>query len=173
MRPGSRRTATWTLLIALLPALALASERGQALERQREALDGAERARSDEHYARARTLYLEVLDASAEAPSLPRARALDGLADIERERGRPAEAADLYRRSAALWERLLGPEQPRLAVTLHNLGVVEAARSRPDLARAPLERALAIWNRAYGADSRQSANTRRLLERLPRGAERE
>ena len=69
----------------------------------------------------------------------------DGLADVRRLENRPEEAESLYVRSAGMWEALLGPDQPRLATTLHNLGTVCAGLGKPEKARAYLARALSIW----------------------------
>ena len=106
-------------------------------------------------------------DAASLGPaSLPLARATDGLADVHRMQGRPGRAAELYRRSAALWISLLGPRQPRLATTLHNLAAVYEAQNRPELALPQLRRALEIWEATLGPDSPQARNTRRAYLRL-------
>ena len=79
---------------------------------------------------------------------------------------RPARAAELYLRSIELWEGLLGPRQPRLATSLHNLGAVYLALDRPDLARLHWRRALDIWEATLGPDSPEALNTRRLYRRI-------
>ena len=75
------------------------------------------------------------------------ARALDGLADVRRAQQDWSEAEGLYLRSAAMWESLLGPDQPRLATTLHNLGVVYLRQDKASEAEVALQRALALWER--------------------------
>jgi Tfp pilus assembly protein PilF len=94
------------------------------------------------------------------------ARAADGLADVHRESGRHAEAEPLYVEAAALWERALGADQPRLATTLHNLGVTRLHAGRAEDAGGPLRRALGIWERTLGPGSPEAAATRAALARL-------
>jgi len=93
------------------------------------------------------------------------ARAADGLGDAHRLAGRPAEAERLYLRSAALWARLLGENQPRLAVTLHHLGSTCLDQGRPEQAVDHLNRALAIWNATLGPASAEARLTGELLRR--------
>lgn len=162
---------TLSAVIALIASVSLATaavvDRGPRLERIRGTLSEAERAVADEQFDRAAALYREVRDEAEtlDLPNLPLARALDGLADLQQRAGALEQAAEHYGRSAELWESLLGPHQPRLAITLHNLGAVQFTRQRPDLAVPALERALGIWDAAYGADSAQSEATRRILDR--------
>jgi len=85
---------------------------------------------------------------------------------VHRLEGRPARAVDLYLRSIEIWESVLGPGQPRLATSLHNLGVTYLALDRPDEAAPLWRRALAIWETTLGPDSPQARNTRSLYRRL-------
>jgi tetratricopeptide (TPR) repeat protein len=131
-------------------------------------LNEAERELDDGHLVRAAALYRQAGDDAAGlgTANLPLARALDGLADVHRLAGRPADAAALYLRSAAMWETLLGSRQPRLAITLHNLGIVYLAQDRPDLAAPHLRRAVAIWEATLGPASPQALETGRALRRI-------
>ncbi|MGH9281807.1 MAG: tetratricopeptide repeat protein [Acidimicrobiales bacterium] len=68
------------------------------------------------------------------------------LAKILADAGRTDQAAALYRRSVRIKQRVLGPNHPEVATTLHNLallfktmGHVEEARSLWAEARAVLE----------------------------------
>ena len=167
MRPSHPGLPALALLLLLACPLR-AGQRGQELERVRSSLRRAEQAVAEARYGQAAELYLQVRAGAASSPNLPLARALDGLADVRRLQGRLAEAAGLYREAAGLWASLLGPRQPRLAITLHNLGAVQLARGRPELARPQLERALEIWAAAYGAGSTQAEQTRRILEKAQR-----
>jgi tetratricopeptide (TPR) repeat protein len=121
----------------------------------------------------AEILFRSVIEQSAESgdEGLPVARAVDGLADIFREQGRLEEAAGLYERSSAMWERLLGPLQPRLAVTEHNLGAVYLAMGDSRRAESRFLRALAIWEEVYGERSPQAENSRRALRAAAPGPE--
>jgi len=128
----------------------------------------AEEAARQERFDDAELLYRGVIEqaARAEDEGLPVARAVDGLADICRDRGRLPEAASLYERSAAMWARLLGPNQPRLAVTQHNLGAVYLSMGERRQAEERFLRALAIWEEVYGKDSPQAENSRRALRAI-------
>jgi tetratricopeptide (TPR) repeat protein len=140
-------------------------ERAELLDDWRSRLDSAEELASGGKADQAEALYLDLLDeaARAENEGLLVARAADGLADLYRMGGRHTEAAALYRRSAVMWERLLGPRQPRLAVTLHNLGTVCLELGLAEEAERHLVRALAIFEESYGVDSPQAENSRRAL----------
>lgn len=131
-------------------------------------LEDADEAVAEGRWEQAeKTLVAVVEQARAlDSPNLVLARAVDRLGDLRRELGRFDEAATLYRESAQLWERLLGGSQPRLAVTLHNLGVVYVHLERYDDARGSLERALEIVERSIGADSVHAQNSRRVLESI-------
>ncbi|HKQ61721.1 MAG TPA: tetratricopeptide repeat protein, partial [Candidatus Polarisedimenticolaceae bacterium] len=110
--------------------------------------------------------YGEVLaqtQAGTRAPLLA-ARASDGLGDVARAAGRWSDAESHYAQAAELWQRLLGETQPRLAVTLHNLGAARLALGRLDEAEAPLRRAVEIFTRALGPDAPDTTNARRSLE---------
>jgi tetratricopeptide (TPR) repeat protein len=166
-------TAVLVALLAVAGVAAEARTEGGSLERLRRTLTEAERARDGGDLERAADLYRRARDEASGLGkvNLPLARALDGLADVHRLSGRPAESAPLYLRAAAMWESLLGEGQPRLAVTLHNLGLVYLAEGRSDLATPRLRRALEIWESTLGADSPQARNTSRALREAARGTE--
>jgi len=168
---GRTRTTLFCLAVAVTvaPTLATAdSDRAELTRRLGADLHRAEAALRAGHTADAETLYREALDDARALGerSLPLARSADGLADTLRESGRLAEAEPLYAQAAELWESLLGPTQPRLAITLHNLGVVRARLGNPTAATAPLQRALEIWITSYGTDSSEAQNTRRALSKI-------
>ena len=94
-------------------------------------------------------------------PGLLHARAVDGAGDACRDLARPDLAEGHYRRAAELWERLLGPDQPRLAVTLHNLGAVIAEQGRDDEAGPVFRRAAEVWSRGPFAASEPAEASRR------------
>jgi tetratricopeptide (TPR) repeat protein len=98
---------------------------------------------------------------SAGGPPLLRARAWDGLGDVQSAAGATEAAIESYRRALVLWDATLGPAQPRIAVTLHNLAAVLLAAGRCDEAREAVDRALGIWSAARAA-SAEAENTRRL-----------
>jgi tetratricopeptide (TPR) repeat protein len=137
-------------------------ERAERMARWRTDLAEAEAASRAGESARAEALYRGVIEAAAAAgdDGLLVARAVDGLADLCSAQGRLDEARELYARSSAQWERLLGARQPRLAVTLHNLALVEAARGERDDARRHLRRAIEIFEGSLGPDSEQARASR-------------
>ena len=157
-----------TVLLAVTGTSAPAETRGRTVEGLRSGLALAERELQAGRLSHAATLYDEarVQALRLGSPNLPLARALDGLADVHRLENRPERAAELYLRSIEIWETIFGPRQPRLATSLHNLGVVCLALDRPDLARTHWLRALEIWEASLGHDSPEALNTRRLVQRL-------
>jgi tetratricopeptide (TPR) repeat protein len=163
-------TGLFLVLSLALPATAqhMPSESRPRAERHagwRSLLEAGERAMTERDWDAAEFAFVSVIDDAREAGDggLLLARALDGLADLRQETGRPREAGELYLESAELLERVLGPRQPRLALTLHNLGVVYVEQERFDEAEEPLERALFIFEDALGADSPQAKSTRQVL----------
>jgi tetratricopeptide (TPR) repeat protein len=97
------------------------------------------------------------------------ARAVDGLADVYQHTERYVEAEQLYRESVSLWKRLLGDGQPRVGISLYNLGLTYVALDRPDDARRTLTRALDVFEASLGRESGYAVDTRRALERLADG----
>ncbi len=166
---GRARRRPLLAVVALLAGGSLLAGDGATLERWRAALLAAERGVEEGRYEQAGKLFRQVVHEATSLgdPNLPLARAIDGLADVQRLSGRLDEAAELYLRSSRMWESLLGPRQPRLATTLHNLALVYVAQGQPDTATPLLRRALTIWEATLGAGSPQAANTRRALDRLP------
>jgi len=131
-------------------------------------VERAEQARGAGRLGEAERLYLEVVGALTDSagPGMLLARAVDGLGDLCRAQRRFDEAAGYYSRAAELWEPLLGPRQPRLATTLHNLGASYLEADRFDAAETALLRALEIWEGTLGAASEQAALTRGAVARL-------
>lgn len=82
------------------------------------------------------------------------ARAEDGLGDVLRERHDFAGATPHYERSAESFKRLLGESQPRLAVTLHHLGLCYVETGRWTEAETVLRETLRIWRASGAADGR-------------------
>jgi tetratricopeptide (TPR) repeat protein len=160
---GPRRALLALTLLLAAPTCALAARSGEWAVTARSELDLAERAVAEGRLAAAAEHYERARRASAASGGLLLARALDGMADLAALRGDLAAAADGYGRAATIFETALGPNQPRLATTLHNLGVVQARLGRTAPARAALERALAIWDATLGPASTEAVNSRRAL----------
>lgn len=172
MASPAYRAAIAPLLLALFAVTSLSAEyprhsrsRAEQQDTWRAQIRIAEEAVRQERQDEAESAFLDLIEQAANAndEGLLVARAVDGLGDLYRAQGRLPEAARLYERSASMWERLLGPRQPRLAVTYHNLGAVYLSMGDPQSAENRFVRALAIWEAVYGADSSQAGNSRRAL----------
>ncbi len=164
-----RARRMWLLaVVVLLAGGSFFAGDGTALERLRATLHAAQRGVEAGRYEEAGKLFRQAIHEATGLgiPNLPLARAVDGLADVQRLSGQLDEAAELYLRSSRMWESLLGEHQPRLATTLHNLAMVYVAQGHRDRATLQLRRALAIWDATLGASSPQAANTRRALRQL-------
>jgi tetratricopeptide (TPR) repeat protein len=160
----------WTLAILLavvaLPAGPAAGSASRDEKREILAILGsAEEALASDRPERARELFDEAASRARTfgETNLLRARAVDRLADLDRRAGRLDEAAFGYRSTATMWVELLGDGQPRLATTLHNLGVVYLEQNRLEDAERAFEQALAIWERRLGSDSDEAGNSRDAL----------
>ena len=149
--------------LVLLAALVAAPVLGAGLPRSsqpradrmagwRVMLEAADHALRSDRPEEAERIYRELMDAAAKIDdeSLLVARAVDGMADLCRDSDRLPEALEYYRRAARMWERLLGPRQPRRATTLHNLAVVEMTLGELEAARGHLLEALSIWEESFG-----------------------
>jgi CHAT domain-containing protein len=118
--------------------------------------DGAAQVRAllaDYRLGPARTAAQELLavaTAAAGERSLAAAQALDLLAEAARRRN-DADARALAQRALTLKETLVDPDDPELAVSLHNLASLDLCQGSPAAARAPLQRAVAILRRAPDA----------------------
>jgi tetratricopeptide (TPR) repeat protein len=161
--------ALWVAAATTLAAGSGPTARGDLTRQLRSRLNAADHALADSRDHEAAELYLQALEVARELgePNLLLARAVDGLADARRREGRLPEAEQLYRRSSTMWEALLGRRQPRLATTLHNLGVVCAAQGKAGEAEAHFRSALEIWEATLGPSSPEAGNTRRALGQLP------
>jgi tetratricopeptide (TPR) repeat protein len=138
----------------------------------RSRLSSAEAAVKSGRTAEAAALFNDAIDDAIRLNQrgLLLARALDGLAELEFTAKRLSEAESLYLRSIPLFRELLGPDQPRLAVSLHNLGVLHLEQQRYEPAANELKEALDIWVKLYGSESSQARNTRRAFQRTSSGA---
>ena len=69
-----------------------------------------------------------------------------------REQRRFAEALPLYQRALSIREKILGPNDPAVAVSLSGLGAIQSELGEFALARTLLERALVIDKGIYGSN---------------------
>ncbi len=93
---------------------------------------------------------------------------LNNLAAIRQRQGADDEAEELYRRSLAMKEKLVGPEHPVVANTLNNLAVICRRQERFDEAEELYARALQILEAGVEPDHPTLAKTRRNHDALVR-----
>jgi tetratricopeptide (TPR) repeat protein len=72
----------------------------------------------------------------------------------------------LYQRALALYERVLGPDHPHVATSLHNLAALYRAQGRYDQAEPLYQRALGIRERVLGPEHPDVAQSLNNLARL-------
>ena len=89
------------------------------------------------HLDTATALETELFGADSEAAAYN----LHARAQLELERGRPADALDPSRRAVGIWSNVLGPDHPRVAHALTTRGRALAALGRSDEAVEALARA--------------------------------
>jgi eukaryotic-like serine/threonine-protein kinase len=77
---------------------------------------------------------------------------LTGLANLEVDEGRFAEASELYRRALAITAASAGGDSPRYASHLSGLALAQWRLGEADSARAMFERVVAIQRRALAPD---------------------
>ena len=77
---------------------------------------------------------------------------LTGLANLEVDEGRYAEASELYRRALAITAARAGADSPRYASHLSGLALAQWRLGEADSARAMFERVVAIQRRALAPD---------------------
>jgi tetratricopeptide (TPR) repeat protein len=117
-------------------------------------MDAASLAESDGLLEDAERSLLEAIR-EAEKPGGSRmdlAVSVEALADFYHRADRRTDAEAQYLRSAKLWEELLGPDQPRIGITVHNLAVVYLEDCRVDEALPLIDRVLGLWERTLGPD---------------------
>ena len=111
-------------------------------------------------------LFMTMVTASAaapggreDAPDLALATRLSNQADQYYEAGRYAKAEPLYRRVLAIREKVLGPDHPDVATTLHDLALLYGATDRPAEAEPLYRRVLVIEEKGLGPEHPDLATT--------------
>ena len=103
------------------------------------------------------------------------ARSTEALADLYATVGRSAEAEPLYHDVIERWKTILGPNQPRLGIPLHNLAVLYLRECRVDEALPLVTEVAALWEETLGPDHPDRLSALRseaaLLRRCDRPAE--
>ena len=94
------------------------------------------------------------------------ALALENLAVLYDDEGRHDQAEQLYLRSVAIKEKVLGPAHPDLAMSLFNLGTLYARKGDPARAEPLLLRSLGIFEKAMGPEHPDTEETRYTLAKL-------
>jgi serine/threonine-protein kinase len=80
------------------------------------------------------------------------ARVLSNLAAVHDAKGDYAEAQRLQERALGIWENVLGPDHPQVAMALNNLALGLHNQGEYARARTLSTRALAIWEVALGPE---------------------
>lgn len=117
-------------------------------------LDTASLAEADGRFEDAERSLLDALE-EVEKPGRARmdlAVTVEALADFYHRVGRRTDSETHYLRAAKLWEELLGPDQPRVGITMHNLAVVYLEDCRVEQALPLIARVLELWERTLGRD---------------------
>jgi tetratricopeptide (TPR) repeat protein len=117
-------------------------------------MDAAALAEAEGRPEDAESSLLEALR-EAEEPGGARmnlAFSVEALAELYHRAGRRDEAETFYLRSVELWVELLGPEQPRVGIPIHNLAVLNLEDCRVDDALPLIARVVELWERTLGAD---------------------
>jgi CHAT domain-containing protein/tetratricopeptide (TPR) repeat protein len=96
------------------------------------------------------------------------ATAISWLANVYGAQGRYAEAERLYKRSLAIREKALGPEDPLVANSLNSLADLYRYAGRFAEAELLLKRALAMSEKALGLEHSEVATTLNILGALYR-----
>lgn len=79
---------------------------------------------------------------------LDTALAYSDVAEVHRVAGRPDRALPLYRKSRAIYERLLGPGHPRVASILSQEGLILMNQGKLSLAEKAMKQSLEILSKA-------------------------
>lgn len=106
------------------------------------------RGRYDDAHAAARHAFALLEARPRDAESL--ASALNNTGTVFMTQNKPAEALDHYLRALAIYERLYGPDDVRLAKPLHNLAGLHGRRGEVAEATGYQRRALAILEKVHG-----------------------
>ncbi|WP_147094558.1 tetratricopeptide repeat protein, partial [Nitrosococcus oceani] len=75
---------------------------------------------------------------------------LNNLAALYEAQGRYAQAEELYHRSLAIREQLLGPDHPEVAIMLNNLAGLYRATGLGEKAESLYDRSLAVMEKIFG-----------------------
>ncbi len=80
------------------------------------------------------------------------ARVLSNLAAVHDAKGEYEQAAQLVGEALQIWEEVLGPDHPQVAMGLNNLALDLHNQGKYDQAQPKSERALQIWEAALGPE---------------------
>jgi tetratricopeptide (TPR) repeat protein len=106
-------------------------------------------------YDFARTLYERAVAIGENQPeSIEFAGTLGNLGEVLRLTGNVDEARPLFARSLRIFEEVLGPDHPEVALSLNSNAIMRAEAGDLDGSREMFERAVAINEAALGADPR-------------------
>jgi len=157
--------------------LLLACGAGAAADREswQQAMAAAAEAGRQSRIADAEAALLRAIEVAASGDPAPmlRVRSVESLADLYRATSRPEQAEPLYLEAIEAWDRLLGPQQPRVGITLHNLALLRLRQCRTAESLPLIERQLQLWEDTLGDHPDRRTAIRSQAELLRRCGEHE
>ena len=86
---------------------------------------------------------------------------LCSIAIIYKNQGKFPEALELYHKSLATKEKVLGCEHPVAADTLYNIALVHRKQGRHDLEAECFDKVVVIYKKVYGNEHSETADARK------------
>ena len=115
--------------------------------------DGTSAAQRGDYAIATKQFQLALKEAELFGTQDPRlVRSLNSLAELYETQGRHVDAEALYKRSLAIFETVLTPDHPGVALGLSNLATVYVAQGRYAMAEPLHKRSLAIREKALGPE---------------------
>jgi tetratricopeptide (TPR) repeat protein len=158
-------------MLLLACSVGLAADRESWQQEMATAAEAGRQSRIED----AEAALLRAIEAAAAGDPAPmlRVRSVEALADLYRSTARPEQAEPLYLEAIEAWDTLLGPGQPRVGITLHNLALLRLRQCRTDESLPLIERQLELWQGALGDHPDRRTAIRSQAELLRRCGEHE
>lgn len=134
----------------------LTPEQGEKVQSARELFKRGEKCVGERNFSGAREYFeasSKLFEQTLGIDSIMTASALQMLADVEFQLGRPQEMSEILSRVLTAQQRLLGEKHPKCARTLNDLGVINMRFGHYAKAEPQLRKALEIREQVFGKDS--------------------